>query len=188
MEKDFQPLLSTMRSLLLGALGLFLAGCPTMLSGRVNAVVDVVPPQHLLFTMTSKDSISLRERTIVGLIEKKLSERGFVKASSPEVAIIAVHYQYSLGSGTTDVSSSQDFVFGGQKVSSSTSYPRTFDIAIIDIEKSKTSGKVAIIWQGALYSKGSSADMTWLAPYFIDVLFEHYGKTVTNQTFTRVVD
>lgn len=177
-----------MRILLLSIASLLLIGCPAMLGGRVNAVTDVPPPQQLLFTVISKDSISLRERTIVGLIEKKLSERGFVKASSSEVATIAVHYQYSLGSGATDVSSSPDFVFGGQQVSSSTSYPRTFDIAVIDIEMSKASGKVAIIWQGALYSKGSSSDMTWLAPYFIDVLFEHYGKTVTNQTFTKVVD
>jgi hypothetical protein len=177
-----------MRSLLLSILGLLLAGCPSMLSGRVNTVVDESPPQQLQFTVITKDSISLRERTIVGLIEKQMSERGFIKAASPESATVAVHYQYSLGSGTTDVSSSPDFVFGGQQVSSSTSYPRTFDIAVIDVEKSKASGKVAIIWQGALYSRGSSADMTWLAPYFIDVLFEHYGKTVTNQTFTRIVD
>lgn len=174
----------------MGGHGLLLIGCvllPSTISGRVSTIVDAPPPQQLLFTVISKDSISMRERTIVGLIERKMSEHGFIKASSQEVATVAVLYEYSIGSGTTttDVSSSPDFVWGGQKVSSEsyTRYPRTFDIAVIDTNKSKASGKVEVIWQGGLYSSGSSADMTRLAPRFIDVLFENYGKTVTNKTF-----
>ena len=175
--------------MLLGALTLTLVGC---LSGRVNTVSYASPPQQPLFVVISPDSVSLRERMIVGLIEKKMSERAFVKASSPEIANVTVRYKYSIGPSTTDVSvsSSPDFVFGGKNVSSSSSteYPRTFEITVMDNEKSKVSGKVEIIWQGEIYSSGSSADMTRLAPSFIDILFENYGKTVTNQKFSREIN
>jgi hypothetical protein len=150
-----------MRILFLSILSLLLVGC---LKGRVTTISEVSPPQQPLFTVISQDTISLRERTIVGLLEKKMSERGFSKASSPEVANVTVSYKYSIGPGQTDVhtSSSPDFVFGGTNVSSSSSthYPRTFEITVIDNEKSKASGKVEIIWQGELYSAGSSADIT----------------------------
>lgn len=45
-----------------------------------------------------------------------------------------------------------------------------------------------IIWQGEIYTEGSSADMTRLAPNFSDILFENYGKTVTNQKFSREIN
>ena len=122
---------------------------------------------------------------IVGLIEKKMSERGFVKASSAEKANVTVHYNYSIGPSKTEVSSSRDLVYGGKNVSSSTQYPRTFEIAVMDNQKSTVSGKVEIIWQGEVYSSGSSSDMTRLAPNFIDVLFENYGKSMTNKEFSR---
>ncbi|MBI5316847.1 MAG: hypothetical protein HZB34_12840 [Nitrospirae bacterium] len=178
--------------LFLGALSLLLSGCPAMLSGRVTTIAETPPPQQSLFMVISQNSASLRERVIVELIEKKMSERGFLKASSPELAKVTVHYKYSIGPSRTDVSvsSSPDFVYGGKQVSSSssTTYPRTFEIAVMGNVKSKVSGKIEIIWLGEVYSSGSSADMTLLAPNFIDILFENYGKTVTNQKFSRQIN
>src|SRR5262249_9693623 len=134
------------------------------------------------------DHLSLREQSIVGLIEKKMTQYGFVKAASQAVANIVVHYKYTIGPSTTEVQSSPDYVYGGKQVSSSTMYPRTFEIAIVDVKRSEASGKVEVIWHGEVYSAGASANMTRLAPLFIDVLFENYGKTVTNETFSRVLD
>ena len=100
--------------LLLGTLILSLVGCP---DARVNTVSLASPRQQPLFIVISPDSVSYRERMIVGLIEKKMSERGFVKVSSPEIANITVHYNYSIGPSTTKltVRSSPDFVFGGKR-------------------------------------------------------------------------
>ena len=117
-----------------------------------------------------------------------MSERGFVKTSASESANVTVQYKYSIGPGRTEVSSSQDYVYGGMNVSSSTEYPRTFEIIVIDDERSKASGKVEIIWQGEIYSSGSSSDMTLLAPNFIDVLYENYDTTTTNKRFSRKLD
>lgn len=170
-----------MRFLLLSILGLFLVGCST-LSGRVSAASYTEPPQQPLFSVVSPDALSLSERTIAELIEKKMTEHGFDLASPPESANVAVYYRYSFG--PSRVSSHPDYVFGGQKVS--TSHSRTFEVMVMDIEKSKALGKVVIIWQGELYSSGSSTDMAELAPDFIDALFEQYGKTVKNESFMKL--
>jgi hypothetical protein len=66
-----------MQIIFLGALSLLLVGCPAMLSGTVTTIAETPPPQQPLFVVTSLDSVSLRERVIVGLIEQKMSERGF---------------------------------------------------------------------------------------------------------------
>ena len=174
--------------LLFGALGLSLVACTLTLSGRVNTISLASPPKQPLFIVISQDSVSYRERMIVGLLEMKMSERGFVKTSASESANVTVQYKYSIGPGRTEVSSSQDYVYGGMNVSSSTEYPRTFEIIVIDDERSKASGKVEIIWQGEIYSSGSSSDMTLLAPNFIDVLYENYGTTTTNKRFFRKLD
>jgi len=102
--------------LLLSALSLSLVSCLPILSGRVNTVSLASPPQQPMFIVISRDSVSFRERMIVGLIEKKMSERGFVKASSAEKANVTVQYNYSIGPSKTDVtvSSSPDYVYGGK--------------------------------------------------------------------------
>jgi hypothetical protein len=60
-------------------------------------------------------------------------EQGYIKAESQESASIAVLYNYSVGSGRLDVRSSPDFVWGGNRVESSTSYPRFFQLVVIDL-------------------------------------------------------
>ena len=177
-----------MRLVLLGIVGFLLIGCVTTLSGTINTALYTVPPQQPLFTVISPDSLSLTERNIVGLIEQKMLERGYQKVTSYEVVNVAVLYKYSIGPGHIDVSSSPDFVWGGQKVESTTTYPRFFQIIVVDLEKSKIPEKIAIIWQGEVYSSGSSANISTLAVHFVNVLFENYESSVTDKKFLKVVE
>jgi len=177
-----------MRFILFGLIGLLLGGCVAPLVGSVSTATHSSPPQLPLFTVISPDSLSLTDRNISGLIEVKMSERGYKKATSQASANVAVLYKYSLGSGRTDVSSSPDFVWGGQKVQSTTTYPRFFQIVVVDLEKSKLPENIEIIWQGEVHSAGSSTNMSKLAVHFVNVLFENYGSNVTNKNFYKVVE
>ena len=174
------------RLIALSILGLMFASCTT-LSGTVSTAKYTEPPPQARFTVICPDSLSLTERNITALIEKKMSEHGYVMAASREAANVAVLYKYSIGSGRTHVSSHPDFVWGGQQVVSSTSYPRVFILAMVDLEKSDIPEKMEIIWQGEIHSSGSSSNISWLAPYFIDILFENLEKTVTNKSFGKVM-
>lgn len=176
-----------MRLASLIVLGSVLAGCGA-LSGRVSTLSHMEPPHNPLFQVDSPDSISLTERIIREQIEKKMAEHGYKKASSGEVPNVGIIYKYSVGSGVTSVSSSPDFVWGGQRVESASEYPRFFQIVLIDLEKSKAPETIKIIWQGEIYSSGSSTNISRLAPHFIDVLFENYGSTVTNKLFSKFID
>jgi hypothetical protein len=115
-----------------------------------------------------------------------MSEHGYVKAASRETANVAVLYKYSIGPGRTHVSSHPGFK-GRTEVESSTSYPRLFQLAIVDLEKSDIPEKMEMIWQGEIHSRGSISNISRLAPYFIDILFENYDKTVTNKPFGKVI-
>jgi hypothetical protein len=170
----------------LSILGLLFAAC-THISGTVSTAKYTEPPPQATFTVICPDSLSLTERNITALIEEKVSELGYVKSASRETANVAILYKYSIGSGRTHVSSQPDFVWGGQKVSSSTSYPRVFILAMVDLEKSNIPEKMEIIWQGEVHSSGSSANISWLAPYFVDILFENYETAVTNKRFFKVI-
>ena len=130
----------------------------------------------------------ITERIIREHIEKKMAEHGYRKASPEEVPNVAVLYQYSGGSGITSVSSSPDYVIGGQKVESSSEYPRFFEIVLVDLEKFQAPEASKTIWQGEVYSSGSSTNISRLAPHFIDVLFEKYGLTVTNRRLSKFID
>lgn len=168
-------------------LGSLLVGCAP-LTGSVNTLSHMKPPQNPLFKVISPDSVSLTERIIKEHIEKKMAEHGYRKASPEEVPNVAVPYKYSVGSGIASVSSSPDFVWGGQRVESSSEYPRFFEIVLVDLEKSKAPADTKIIWQGEVYSSGSSTNISRLAPHFIDVLFENYGSTITNRRFSKIID
>ncbi len=174
------------RLIALSILGLLFAAC-AHLSGTVSTAKYTEPPPQATFTVICPDSLSLTERNITALIEKKMSEHGYVNATSREAANIAVLYKYSIGPGRTRVSSHPDFVWGGQKVVSSTSYPRFFRLAIVDLEKSEIPEKIEIIWQGEIYSSGSISNISKLAPYFVDILFENYETAVTNKSFFKVI-
>lgn len=176
------------RLTLLFFLGLLLSGCVAALNGSVSTATYTKLPQGLSFTVVSPDSLSLTERNITALIEKKMAERGYIKASSRQAANVAVLYKYSVGSGRTEVSSSPDFVWGGQKVESTTVYPRFFQIVVVDLERSKIPEKIEILWQGEVYSSGSSENISKLASHLIDVLFANFGTTVTNKSFLKIVE
>jgi hypothetical protein len=177
-----------MRLTLLSVIGLLLTACVAALDGTVSTATYTEPPQQPLFIVISPNSLSLAEHNITALIEKKMSERGYKKANSRESANVAVLYKYSIGTGQIDVSSSPDFVWGGQKIESTTTYPRFFQIMVVDLKKSKIPEKIDIIWQGEVYSSGSSANISKLVIHFVDVLFENYGTTVTNKSFFKVVE
>jgi hypothetical protein len=166
---------------------LLFVGCAP-LTGSVNTLSHMKPPHNPLFKVISPDSMSLTERIIREHLEKKMAEHGYRKASPEEVPNVAVLYKYSVGSGVTSVSSSPDFVWGGQRVDSSSEYPRFFEIVLVDLEKSQAPETIKTIWQGEVYSSGSSTNISELAPHFIDVLFENYGSTVTNKRFSKFID
>jgi|SRR3990172_3550650 len=167
---------------------LTLSGCAGVLTGTVSTATYSDPSTKHSFTVITPDNLSLTDRNLSAHIEKKMLERGYVKAELPKTANVAVIYKYSVGSGRTEVSSSPDFVWGGKQVETSTTYPRFFQIVIVDIEKSKLPEKVEIIWQGEIRSSGSSENISRLGPYFIDALFENYGGNVTNKRFFKTIE
>jgi Domain of unknown function (DUF4136) len=165
-----------------------LIGCvPSMLRGRVSTVSYRAVPEKSTFAVHSQNTIGLTDRNIVRLIEQKLTERGYRKADSIAGADILVIYAYDVGQGTTRISSQPDPVFGGHAISSDTAYPRSFEIALIDVKNSPNPKKPEIVWQAELHSSGSVSDMSRLAADFIDVIFEHYGTTVDNKLFFKVL-
>src|SRR5688572_28913905 len=169
-------------------IGFSLAGCllgclPSTISGRVSVASYSQPPANRSFTVLGQQ-LSLTDRKIASLLDEKMTERGYQKAALPSDATVAVLFRYSVDSGSTRVSSSPDFVFGGQRVVSHVQYERFLEIVMIDLQKSDLPNKLEITWQGELRSSGSGNDMSRLAPVFIDAIFENYGKSVTNQKFS----
>jgi hypothetical protein len=160
------------RMILISVGTISLAGC---VSGTVSTAYYSAPPQPPMFIVISPDSLSLTERNISALIEAKLSERGLMKATSFEAANIGVLYKHSIDPTGSVVSD-------GYEVS--TVYPRHFQITVIDLHRSKMPEKIEILWQGEVYSTGSSRNISSLAPIFIEQLFFNYGKTVTNKDFS----
>jgi hypothetical protein len=79
------------RMILISMAAISLAGC---LRGTVSAVSYSDPPQPPMFIVLSSDSLSLTERNISALIEAKMSERGYRKATSLEAANVGVLYKY----------------------------------------------------------------------------------------------
>lgn len=165
-----------------------LASCVRILNGTVSTAIYSAPPPQPTFAVAAPDPLSLTDRNISGLIERKMLQTGYIKAPSSKTAKVVVLYRYSIGPAKTDVSSSPDFVWGGQKVESTTTYPRFFEMVLVDTEKSSLPEKIEIIWQGEVRSRGSSENISELAGYFIDVLFENFLTTVTNKTFHKIVE
>ena len=75
---------------------------------------------------------------------------------------------------------------GGTNVSSSTSYPRQFRVWILDVEKTMAQEGPFITWQGEVFSSGSSANISNVAPVFVDVLMDNASQDVTNKSFYKV--
>jgi hypothetical protein len=173
------------RMIFISMAAISLASCATRLEGTVSAISYSGPPHPPMFIVVSPDSLSLTERHISALIEAKMSKRGYQKATSMESANVGVVYKYSIDPNGS-ISSVSNYPQEGQ--TTYTTYPRHFMIGVIDIRKSKVPEKVEFLWQGELYSAGTSRNISLLAPHFIDVLFENYGTTVSNKRFSKVVD
>jgi hypothetical protein len=176
------------RSWVLLSVIIALGGCAGIVTGTVSTATYAEPPAERSFTVIAPDSLSLTNRSLTAQIEMKMLERGYVKAASSEAANVAVVYGYSIGQGSMHMPGSPDYVFGGERIQTTTAYPRQFQIAIVDVKRSNLPDQVETLWEGEVYSSGSSRKMSELGTYFIDVLFENYGKNVSDKYFTRAVE
>ena len=169
-------------------LSTLLVGCaPALLSGRLSAASYRQAPVGATFIVIGSGSLTLTERHIQDLIRAQMESLGFELRQQPDAADLAVVYSYSVGAGKTVVSSSPDFVWGGQKVSSATSYPRYFQISIVDIPASQAESEINISWQAEIYSQGSSQNISWLAEQFVPELFRRFGQTTNNELVVKLV-
>lgn len=168
---------------------LIVVGCaiPAYLRGKVNTAVFSDPPGKRIFTMVLPDSPTLRDRRIGHLIIGHLEKQGYRASSSEEQANTAVLYKFSIGPGEVSVSSRFNKSTGKTSVSSFTSYPRFFQLTIVDLKETRATGKPVLIWQGEVYSEGSSTNTAKLSEHFLEILFENFGKTVDEKSFHRVV-
>lgn len=139
------------------------------------------------FFIISPNQFNLQEKEIGNLIERKLIQKGYTKAINKDEANIAVTFNYSIGQGQTRIYSHSGIGPGINSIESSTKYPRTFQIIIFDLQKSKPPQDYQVIWQGEIYSEGRNRNMQGLAEPFVDALFENYGKTVKNKPLGKVV-
>lgn len=169
--------------LLVSLIGL-IACAPTMISGRMSAATFQAIPENVRFYVLGSGTPTLTERHIQDLIEIEMKALGYESAESLDQAELAITYSYAVGGGNTVVSSSPDFVQGGQRVRSSTTYPRHFEVIIFDINSSLEKGEDVVAWQSEIYSTGSSQNVSWLADRFVPKLFEKFGESATNERFT----
>jgi len=160
-----------------------LACAPSIILGRISSATYQPHPSNATFFIVQSNKVTLTERNIQILIAKEMEKLGFERAVEHATGDVAVLYSYSIGPGTTSVSSSPDFVWGGQRVESSTKYPCYFHIVIIDIKRTLVQKEPVFIWQSELYSSGESWNISWLAETFVPEMFKWYGKNVTNKIF-----
>lgn len=156
----------------------------THIEGSVSTAKYRDPLEGVGFSIVGSKEIGLTDKYVQDLIVVQMKAKGFRHVDDISKAEVVVLYSYWIGSGR--VSSRPDFVWGGQKVSSSSI--RQFEIAIIDAKRSVETQKLEIIWQGEVYSEGSSQDIKWLAKYFVEELFKNLNRTVTDQHFRRVAN
>jgi hypothetical protein len=166
---------------------LFVGCAPALVSGRLSAASYRQARAGAAFAVIGSGALTLTERHIQDLIRAQMESLGFYISEQPDAADLAVVYSYSVGAGTTIVSSSPDFVLGGQKVSSATSYPRYFQISVVDIPASRVRNELVISWQAEIYSQGSSQNMSWLAEQFVPELFKRFHQTTNNERVVKLV-
>ena len=156
---------------------------PSCISGRISSATYQPPPSNATFLIIQSDRVTLTEKNIQTIIAKEMEKLGFKRVTDRATADLGVVYSYSIGAGATSVSSRPDFVWGGQRVESSTEYPRYFEVAIIDMRRTLDPKEPVFVWQAELYSSGSSSNIAWLAESFVPELFKRYGENVTNKRF-----
>jgi hypothetical protein len=179
MKKPQWYIVISILSILIGSL----ACAPGIISGRISTATYYPYPANATFFVVPSDRLTLTEKNLQNLIAREMEKLGFMRSTESNKADLAVVYSYSIGAGSTSVSSSPDFVWGGQKVESSTKYPRYFSVGIIDRRKTINSKEPVFVWQGEIYSSGSSSNIAWLAESFIPELFKWYGKNVSDKVF-----
>ena len=168
---------------------IFLGGCaiPAYLKGSINSQVFSTPSGKRVFVVMLPESPSLRDRQIGNQISEYLIQNEYTPATSEEKANTAVVYKFSIGQGHTSVSSHTNSSTGKMTISSSTDYPRFFQLTIINLEESKRTGNPALIWQGEVYSTGPSTNTSKLTKPFLEELFENFGKTTNEKSFHKVI-
>jgi hypothetical protein len=147
------------------------------------------PPSPTFFVVNPSDSFDFSDKRIemriVTLIENKLVEHGYRKATLPEIATVEVYYKYSIGPGQAYGSNSRDIDDSRMLIKSLTEYPNYFQINIMGIERPKNKKKIEMIWQGEVYGSGENMEILELANYLIDVLFDNFDITVANKKYSK---
>ncbi len=156
------------------------------ITGRVSTATYTTPPQNSTFAIMTNTMLTLTEEKVQKHIISKMESLGFELIDDVKQADYIVIYSYDIGGGQTYVSSSPDFVFGGQKVSSHTEYPRYFHIGLVDSIGSVQANKIIYAFKGEVYSSGSSSNIAYLAKYFIDQIFVNFGLNVDDKRFVVV--
>lgn len=168
-------------------IAILLSGCavPRYLSGSVNSQVFSTPAGKRIFVVVLPESPTLRDRQIGDQIAERLIQKGYSLALSKEEANTAILYKFSIGQGLTSMSS---ITSGGQtQIISQIDYPRFFQLTIVDVQATKQAGKPVSIWQGEVYSKGTSTDTPQLAKVFLEVLFENFENSAKEKSFHKLV-
>jgi hypothetical protein len=150
---------------LITALCIFLPGCAS-LEGIISATSYNGMPEPVLFYVSSNLSSTADDR-ITALIEAKMIQKGFQKASVIEAANVGLTYKYSIAQyGEPDYSVWR------------------FEVAVLGLRQ-RVPGETELFWEGKIYSAGRTRDIGLIAPHFIDVLFENYDTTVLKKNFSR---
>ena len=165
-----------------------LSGCVySTMSATVSSAKYSDPPRPTFFVVVPPDLFDFNdtrtEKRIADLIEYKMVEHGYGKASLPETATVKVYYKYSIGLGQAYGSNFQDFADSSLLIESLSEYPNYFQIHIIGIERSENEKKTKMIWQGEVYGSGENMDILELAHYLVDVLFDNFDITVANKKY-----
>jgi hypothetical protein len=138
----------------------FLAGCvtPTEFRGTVSSKAhsEISPPRS--FAIVGSNSGSIAEAEIERFMSEAMIAQGFQPAAKTKPAQLAITYAMSIGDPRSQVSSSPDFVWGGQQVSSYTTYSRFMQIKLYDIEGAQVADDATLIWQAEVSSEGSSSN------------------------------
>ena len=143
---------------------IFLHGC-TSPEGIVSTQSYSALPQPVSFYVSSNSS-SATDHKITALIETKMIEKGFQKASVIEAANVAITYKYWIDQYVEPDYSAWHF-----------------QVTLLDL---RYPDEIRLFWQGQAYSAGRSRNIDLIAPYFVDVLFKNFGRTVSKENFRTV--
>ena len=154
---------------------------PSLLKGRISTASYQAIPAGATFIVDTFTRRTLTEQGIREIISAELTTLGYLKASNREAADFVVSYSYSIGAGVTGISSNYNNSTGETSVSSTTTYPRYFELRITR----NTPTNAEMLWQGEVHSNGTTRNMSILAPEFVKELFKYFDQPVNNERFIR---